>query len=135
MGDFMILFEAFGVFMFLLMMYILSKQIIEKNAKSISIVKILGFRNGEIGGLYVVATSIVVVLSLFLTILPVQAILTWVFKELLYTMMTGYIPMMIKSSLYVKMVIVGILSYAVVAVVQMVNINKIPKSDALKNVE
>lgn len=135
MGDFMILFEAFGVFMFLLMMYILSKQIIEKNAKSISIVKILGFRNGEIGGLYVVATSIVVVLSLFLTILPVQAILTWVFKELLYTMMTGYIPMMIKSSLYVKMVIVGILSYAVVAVVQMVKINKIPKSDALKNVE
>ena len=116
-------------------MYILSKQIIEKNAKSISIVKILGFRNGEIGGLYVVATSIVVVLSLFLTILPVQAILTWVFKELLYTMMTGYIPMMIKSSLYVKMVIVGILSYAVVAVVQMVKINKIPKSDALKNVE
>lgn len=135
MGDFMILFEGFGVFMFLLMMYILSKQIIEKNAKSISIVKILGFRNGEIGGLYVVATSIVVVLSLFLTILPVQAILTWVFKELLYTMMTGYIPMMIKSSLYVKMVIVGILSYAVVAVVQMVKINKIPKSDALKNVE
>lgn len=135
MGDFMILFEAFGVFMFLLMMYILSKQIIEKNAKSISIVKILGFRNGEIGGLYVVATSIVVVLSLFLTILPVQAILTWVFKELLYTMMTGYIPMMIKSSLYVKMVIVGILSYAVVAVVQMAKINKIPKSDALKNVE
>lgn len=135
MGDFMILFEAFGVFMFLLMMYILSKQIIEKNAKSISIVKILGFRNGEIGGLYVVATSIVVVLSLFLTILPVQAILTWVFKELLYTMMTGYIPMMIKSSLYVKMVIVGILSYAVVAVVQMVKINRIPKSDALKNVE
>lgn len=135
MGDFMILFEAFGVFMFLLMMYILSKQIIEKNAKSISIVKILGFRNGEIGGLYVVATSIVVILSLFLTILPVQAILTWVFKELLYTMMTGYIPMMIKSSLYVKMVIVGILSYAVVAVVQMVKINKIPKSDALKNVE
>lgn len=64
MGDFMVLFKYFGVTMFLLLMYLLSKQIIEKNAGSISMVKILGYSNGEIGGLYIVATTAAVVVSL-----------------------------------------------------------------------
>lgn len=135
MGDFMVIFQYFGVIMFLLMMYLLSKQIIEKNAQSISMVKILGYTGGEIGGLYIVATSIVVILSLFLTIPICHAVLRWAFSSYLYTVISGYIPFMISNTVYVRMVLLGIGAYIVVAAFQMRKISRIPKSDALKNVE
>ena len=49
-GGIMTLFTSFGVIMFVLIIYLLSKIIIEKNPKSISMVKILGYTNGEIAG-------------------------------------------------------------------------------------
>ena len=108
-----------------LLMYLLSKQIIEKNAQSISMTKILGFKNGEIGGLYIVATSIMVVISLVVSVPIVNAMLKWAFSSYLYTMMTGYIPYMVRRSCFVEMVILGIVCYAVVAVLQLVKISKI----------
>lgn len=135
MGDFMLVFQYFGVIMFLLLMYLLSKQIIEKNAGSISMVKILGYSNGEIGGLYIVATTISVVLSLLLSIPVCYYILKWMFSSYLYTEISGYIPFIISNTVYVKVFIYGIVSYVLVAALQMYKIGRIPKSDALKNVE
>ena len=135
MGEMMYILKYFGIIMFVLLMYLLSKQIIEKNAQSISMTKILGFKNGEIGGLYIVATSIMVVISLVVSVPIVNAMLKWAFSSYLYTMMTGYIPYMVRRSCFVEMVILGIVCYAVVAVFQLVKISKIPKTDALKNVE
>lgn len=48
MGDFMDLIKYFGVIMFILLMYLLSKQIIEKNSNSIALTKILGYSDMEI---------------------------------------------------------------------------------------
>jgi putative ABC transport system permease protein len=135
MGEFMKLFQYFGVIMFVLLMYLLSKQIIEKNAQSISMAKILGFRNGEIGGLYIVATSIVVLFSLLVAVPITDGILRVMFKSYLYTEMTGYIPYIVSNRCYIVMVLLGILCYGVVSVLQLIKIRKIPKSDALKNVE
>lgn len=135
MGEMMYILKYFGIIMFVLLMYLLSKQIIEKNAQSISMTKILGFKNGEIGGLYIVATSIMVVISLVVSVPIVNALLKWAFSSYLYTSMTGYIPYMVRRSCFVEMVILGIVCYAVVAVLQLVKISKIPKTDALKNVE
>ena len=67
MGEFMSLFKFFGAIMLALLMYIMTKQIIEKNTQSIAMTKILGFRNREIAGLYLVMTGIVVIASLLLT--------------------------------------------------------------------
>jgi putative ABC transport system permease protein len=133
MGDFMALFRYFGVLMFLLMMYLLSKQIIEKNAQSISMTKILGFTDGEIARLYIVATSIVVVVSLLLAVPIADGILRVMFQSYIYTEMTGYIPYLVSKQCFVTMVLLGIGSYLFVAVLQLYRIRKIPKSDALKN--
>lgn len=134
-GDFMVIFRYFGIIMFLMLMYLLSKQIIEKNAGSISMVKILGYSNGEIAGLYIIATTIAVVVSLLLSMPICYYILKWLFGVYLYTEISGYIPYMISKTIFVQVVVYGILSYAVVAALQMFKIGKIPKSDALKNVE
>jgi putative ABC transport system permease protein len=135
MGEFMKLFGVFGVVMFILLMYLLAKQIIEKNTQSISMAKILGFTNGEIGGLYIVATSIVVVISLLAAVPVTDTILRWAFKFYLYTEMTGYFPYMVFNRCFIVMIVLGLLCYGVVSVLQLVRIRNIPKSDALKNVE
>jgi putative ABC transport system permease protein len=135
MGSFMKLFNYFGAIMFMLLMYLLSKQIIEKNAQSISMAKILGFSNTEIGRLYIAATSIVVVLSLLIAVPLSDTLLRWAFHSYLYTEITGYIPYIISKNCFVFMVIVGLVCYGVVSLLQLVKIRRIPKSDALKNTE
>ena len=62
MGGMMWLVSFFAVLIFAVLVYLLSKIIIEKNAQSISMAKILGYSKGEIARLYVMPTSIVVVL-------------------------------------------------------------------------
>jgi putative ABC transport system permease protein len=135
MGDFMEIYKYFGVIMFILLMYLLSKQIIEKNAQSISLTKILGFTNVEIARLYIMATSIVVVISLLLAVPIINWILYLAFTSYLYTEMTGYIPYNISPNCFIEMVILGILCYVIVSILQFYKIKKIEKSDALKNVE
>ena len=68
MGSMMYLLDGFSIRAFMISDLSLSKIIIEKNAQSISMAKILGYTNHEINRLYITATTIVVVLSLILTI-------------------------------------------------------------------
>ena len=58
MGDMMGMMYGFSVIIFLVVIYLLSKVIIEKNAQSISMTKILGYTNGEISRLYILSTSL-----------------------------------------------------------------------------
>ena len=134
-ADFMGPVKWFGILMFVLMVYLLAKQIIERNQTSISMTKILGFTGGEIGGLYIVSTSIVVVASLFLAVPLVDWLLRLVFKNYLYQRISGYLPYCISNDCYWKMILLGIASYVAVVAMQLLKIHRIPKSDALKTVE
>ena len=134
-ADFMGPVRWFGVIMFVLMVYLLSKQIIERNQTSISMTKILGFTSAEIGGLYVASTSIVVVASLFLAVPIVDWLLRLIFKNYLYQRMSGYLPYCVSSDCYVKMILLGVISYATVVALQLLKIRAIKKSDALKTLE
>lgn len=133
MTEFVKVFKALGVVIFLLVMFILTKQIIEKNSKSVSMAKILGFSDIEIGKLYIIITSLVVLASLLISVPLISLALRWCFKSYLYTQMTGYIPYIISNSCYVTMVVLGIVSYAVVACLMLLKIKKTPLGEALKN--
>ncbi len=135
MGEMMGLFAVFGIIIYILLMFIMSRQIIDKNANSIAMTKILGFSNLEIGRLYIIATSVIVVISLLVTIPLIDLSLRWVFSSVLYTEMTGYIPYIVSGNSYLFMFVVGVVCYALISIVQMIKISKIPKSDALKNFE
>ena len=66
-------------------------------------------------------------------------IVSGVLKLLIYYMllelMTGWIPIVLKADLFVTAAAMGLASYAVVAVIEMRKIRKIPMDLALKNVE
>ena len=134
-ADFMGPVRWFGVIMFVLMVYLLAKQVIERNAVSISMTKILGFTPGEIGGLYIASTSIVVIASLFLAIPLVDRLLRLIFRTYLYKRMSGYLPYCVSSDCYVRMVLLGVGSYIAVAALQLLKIRRIEKSEALKTIE
>lgn len=133
MTDFVKVFKALGVVIFLLVMFILTKQIIEKNSKSVSMTKILGFSDIEIGKLYIIITSLVVLASLLISVPLISLALRWAFKSYIYTQMTGYIPYIVSNSCYVTMVVLGIVSYTVVACLMLLKIKKTPLGEALKN--
>ncbi len=135
MGSAMNIFKYFVIALFIVLMFILIKQIIEKNVMSISMSKILGYSNGEIGGLYVAASSVMVLLSLLISIPLINEVLRIIITSYMYTRMTGYLPFIVGADCYIRLVIVGLICYIVVAAYLMRRISKIPKSDALKNVE
>lgn len=135
MGGFMGFMRVFGVILFLLLMYLLSKQIIEKNANSISMNKILGFGNIEIGRIYIIATSVVVVLSLLLAIPLINYTLHLFFENYLYRYMKGYMPFLVSNFSYIGMFVIGLLCYTFVALTQLLKISRISKADVLKYME
>jgi putative ABC transport system permease protein len=135
MGSMMDIVSVFAVIMFMILIYLLSKTIIEKNASSISMTKILGYSTGEIGRLYVTVTSILVVLFVLITI-PIESVLmTTVFRVAIRMEMSGWIPFILSGDVYVRMFVYGIVTYAIVAVLEYRKIGKVPMEEALKNVE
>lgn len=135
MGGMMDLFKWFGAFFFIIVIYVLCKQVIERNFQSIALTKILGFRNSEIAGLYIVSTSIAVLVGLLISIPFIDVAMKTIFTGYLYTMMTGYIPCIISPITYIVTFVTGIACYAAVALLQMRKVAKVSKSEALKNVE
>ena len=99
MGSMMNLMDGFSVIIFLVLIYLLSKIIIEKNAQSISMAKILGYTNGEISRLYIMSTSIVVVLFILISLPLELEIMQILFREMMLTSITGWITFFNASSI------------------------------------
>lgn len=134
MGSMMNLFLVFGALMFVLILYLLSKIIIEKNAQSISMVKILGYNNREINRIYLHSTTIVVILCILITI-PISSLVMKEVMEVVFFEYSGWITYYMPAVTYVEVAASGIICYAIVAFLLNRKVKKIPMSDALKNVE
>lgn len=134
MGDMFTIVEAFAVVMFILVVYLLTKIILERNSTSISMVKILGYEDREIGQLYLVATSWVVILAVIISFALVTELIRLIFVAFMKGY-SGWIPFGISTETYVQCFILAIVSYLVVAAMQMRRIKKVPMDEALKNVE
>lgn len=134
MGGMMVLFQGFGLIMFALIIYLLAKIIIEKNTQSISMTKILGYLDKEINGLYVTATTIVVVLSIIITI-PITDVIIAAVCKAVFADYSGWLPYYVPKIIFAEMFAGGVITYAIVAFFQMRKIRKIPMTDALKNTE
>ena len=135
MGGMMELVQGFAVLIFMVLVYLLSKIIIERNAHSISMTKILGYTNGEISRLYIVSTSMMVVLFLLLS-LPIESwIMEFLFQMIMMSSIPGWISFYMDPMIYVRMFAMGLGTYLVVALLELRKIRKVPMDAALKHVE
>lgn len=134
MGEMFYLVEGFAIVMFVMLIYLLTKMIIENNKVSISMVKILGYTSKEIQKMYVHATTIVIMISTLLSFGITTWILSYAFK-IVFEKYAGWLPFYVEGSVYIKMFIMTVISYLFVMMIQMRKIKKIPMDEALKNVE
>lgn len=135
MGGMMYMVDGFAIVIFMVVIYLLSKIVIEKNAQSISMAKILGYSNAEIARLYIIPTSIVTALLLIITLPLEKSLMEIIFYQMMMTSMSGWIPFYVSPTLFPEMFVIGILTYAVVAVIEYRKVRKISMEEALKNVE
>lgn len=134
MGEMFGMVGVFAIVLFALLLYLLTKLILEKNTNAISMVKILGYENKEIASLYLMSSIWVVVISAILALF----INTEFFKLIIVVFLKGYggwFHLTIAPLLYVKMFLMMLGTYFVVAVTQFIKIKKIPMDEALKNRE
>ncbi len=135
MGGMMGLVNGFAMLMFMVLVYLLSKIIIEKNAQSISMAKILGYSNREISGLYIMSTTMAVILFL-LASLPIEyEVMVVLFRVMMLQSISGWITFYIGPEIYVKMFVMGFVTYLAVALLEYRRIRRVPMDAALKNVE
>lgn len=134
MGETFNLVKIFAVVLFAVLMFLLTKLIVEKNTTSISMVKILGYSNREISRLYVTSTTIVVVLSVALSIGLSVVIMNYLFRVFMEEM-SGWISCYYAPHIFPVMFILNITVYAVISFFMMAKIKKIPMDEALKIVE
>jgi putative ABC transport system permease protein len=135
MGGMTSMYTGFGMIMFTLLIYLLSKIVIEKNSNAISMVKILGYSNTEASKLYIVPTTLAVLLSVILAVPLSNKLLESIFTSYIAKNMSGWLPYYIENSTFVKMFLMSIICYGVVAILQFLKLKKIPMTDTLKNVE
>ena len=105
MGSMMGLVNGFAIAIYMILIYLLSKIIIEKNAQSISMTKILGYTNGEISRLYILSTSIWWSVLCLLISLPIETADhgRCCSGKMMLQSISGWIALWIDPMIYVKM--------------------------------
>ena len=115
----------------MLLVYLLSKMIIEKNAQSISMLKILGYSRREISSVYNSATAIVVGVSLIVTI-PISAVVMKWLYDYFMAQMSGWVTFYIAPWIWFAMPALGAAVYFIVHLIQTKRLERVPMAQALK---
>lgn len=134
MGAYMQYFQVLCILLSAVMIYLLTKIIIEKNENAISLTKILGYDNKEIAGLYLISTSIMLVIADMVSVILGSAVMCQAWKAIMADY-TGWFAFRISAVGYAKMFLFVLIGYLIVAVIDFRRIKKVPMDAALKNVE
>ena len=134
MGSYMTYFQYLCILLSAVLIYLLTKLIIEKNENAISMTKILGYENREIASLYLLSTTIVLVVIDAVSVILGVVIMKVVWRIMLFSY-SGWYAFRISTMGYVKMFLFILIGYLLVMVLDFRRIKRIPMDQALKNVE
>lgn len=133
-GSYMDYFQVLCILLSAVLIYLLTKIIVEKNENAISMTKILGYNNGEIANLYLLSTAIMMVFIDAVSVLLGSIVMINVWRVVLYSY-SGWFAFHIEPIGYVKMYVFIFLGYVIVTVFDFLRIKRVPMDEALKNVE
>ena len=120
-----------AVFIYLIFMYLLTKAILDRSARSISYMKVFGYRDGEISALYIRSMTICVAVSLVACMPLIIGSLGAIFKAMLVSY-SGNITIYVPNECLVEALVCGLATYAVVALVHTRAIKRVSLAEALK---
>ena len=131
MDDMIGMLVGLSVFIFLLFIYLLTKAVVDRSARSISYMKVFGYRDAEISRLYVRSITLCVAASLVLCLPLIIGSLTAIFRAMLISY-NGNIEIYVPWSAMAETVAAGFVTYLVVAALHTRSIRRVPLSEALK---
>ena len=120
-----------AVFIFLLFMYLLTKAVIDRSARSISYMKVFGYRDGEISHLYIRSITLCVMAALVLSQPVIIGSLTAIFRSMLLAY-NGNIEIYVPWWAVAACVGIGFATYLVVALLHTRSIRHVSLAEALK---
>ena len=131
MSDLIGMMVGLAVFIFLLFMYLLTKAVIDRSARSISYMKVFGYRDGEISHLYIRSITLCVIAALLLSQPVIIGSLTAIFRSMLLAY-NGNIEIYVPWWSIAACVGIGFATYLVVALLHTRSIRRVSLSEALK---
>ena len=131
MSDLIGLMVGLAVFIFLLFMYLLTKAVLDRSARSISYMKVFGYRDGEISRLYIRSITLCVAASLVLSLPVIIGSLTAIFRAMLISY-NGNIEIYVPCWSMVACIGIGFATYLVVALLHTRSIKRVSLAEALK---
>ncbi len=134
MGAYMQYFQFLCVLLSAVLIYLLTKLIIEKNENAISMIKILGYENREIAKLYLFSTTVVLIIANFVSVVLGALVMNEAWRVIMSDY-SGWFAFIIEPVGYVKMFVFVLIGYLIVMVFDFRRIRKIPMDEALKSVE
>ncbi|MDE6627167.1 MAG: permease [Lachnospiraceae bacterium] len=134
MGSYMQYFQILCILLSAVLIYLLTKIIIEKNENAISMTKILGYENGEIASLYLLSTTIILIIADAASVALGASVMAQAWKAIMADY-SGWFTFLIQPVGYVKMFVFVLIGYLMVMALDFRRIKKIPMEEALKNVE
>ena len=132
MGSFMKYFQYLCTGCAVILLYLLTKLIIERNEKAISMTKILGYTTKEIVKIYIVPTTIVVFLSVLVSTFMSEWLMIWIWKAMMQRM-DGWFAFVLSTYGKIYMILLVFVGYLFVMMLDIQRIRKIPMDSVLKN--
>ena len=130
-GDMMSMVVAFAIPVYLILVYLLTKTVIDRSSRYISYMKVFGYHNPEISRLYVRAITVTVMVSLVAS-LPFVLWLVDFFVSFAMDRYSGNLEIWVPASLLAEVVAIGAVAYAAVAIVHIWRIRRVSLSEAMK---
>lgn len=134
MGAYMEYFQVLCILLSAVLIYLLTKIIIEKNENAISMTKILGYENKEIAGLYLTSTTVMLVLSDLLSVFLGVFVMSQAWKVIMAGY-SGWFAFVMTPAGYIKIFLFILTGYLIVMFFDFQRIKRIPMEKALKNME
>ena len=120
-----------SVFIFLVFIYLLTKSVIDRSARSISYMKVFGYRDPEISRLYVRSITLTVIVSLVVCQPLIIGGLTLLFRAMLLAY-NGNIEIYVPMTAIAEVIAIGFATYLAVALLHIRRIKRVPLALALK---
>ncbi len=131
MGDLIGLMVGLSVFIFLLFIYLLTKAVLDHSARSISYMKVFGYRDGEISRLYLRSITVCVAVSLVTAQPLIICALTALYRSMMLSF-SGNIEIYAPAWAIAETILAGFATYLVVAALHTRAIKRVPLAEALK---
>lgn len=116
---------------YVVLMYLLTKTVIDRSAQSIAYMKVFGYRNGEVDTLYIRSVTETVVVSLVASLPLIIAALSALLR-VVFLRFSGNFTLSIAPQYLVLAVVIGLACYALVALLHLRAIRRVPLTLALK---